>query len=379
MHAPATGEIRAPAERAVTVIAVPAGHPYVQRVSAAPGVTVLPDPPVAGRGAGQWWPPAALDPHWIRRHADEADLLHVHFGTESFPPGHLTACIDAAHDAGWAVVYTAHDLEHPQLSEQGAHDAQLGELFRGADAVVTLTPGAAATVRTRWHRDAVVIPHPSLLRPDGAATPVPGSEDVRTDSEDVRIGVHLKDLRPNVDGPGTVAALLAAVDRLRAEGIRAVAEVRLHHRVRDEAARDEVRRLCAASDSAFLLEHERLSDLDLEAALGRLDACVLPYRHGTHSGWLELCWDLGVPVAAPAVGFYVEQHPDPSVAGFSPADAESLGDALAHLLGPAGTRPASPGRRALVAERAKLRARSDSGVAAAHAALYRQLIQERAA
>ena len=46
----------------------------------------------------------------------------------------------------------------------------------------------------------------------------------------IRIGVHLKDLRPNVDGPGTVRALLGAVARLRADGLPAIAEVRMHHR-----------------------------------------------------------------------------------------------------------------------------------------------------
>ena len=40
-----------------------------------------------------------------------------------------------------------------------------------------------------------------------------------------------------------------------------------------------------------------------------LDVSVLPYRFGTHSGWLEACFDLGTAVVAPSCGFYAEQRP----------------------------------------------------------------------
>jgi hypothetical protein len=36
---------------------------------------------------------------------------------------------------------------------------------------------------------------------------------------------------------------------------------------------------------------------------------VLPYRFGTHSGWLELCRDLGTTVVAPTTGHLAEQGP----------------------------------------------------------------------
>lgn len=353
----------------VRVVSVPADHPYVRRVTAASGVSVLPDPPVPGQPDGVWWPPVALDPEWIAANADAADVLHVHFGTESFPAGHLTACLEAARRVGWPTVFTLHDLQHPQLGGREsaeAYSAQLDELATGADALVTLTPGAADEIRRRWGRDARVIPHPALLDLD-RMPPVPSSDAVR-------IGVHLKDLRPNVDGPGTVAALLRAVDELRESGVPAIAEVRMHHRVRDEAARDEVRRLCAASPHASLVEHERLADRELVVALARLDACVLPYRHGTHSGWLELCWDLAVPVAAPALGHYAEQHEE-GVAVFLPGDAESLSAAIRELLtAPGAARSGTPERTDAVERRRRSRADADAASAATQASLYRELV-----
>jgi hypothetical protein len=43
--------------------------------------------------------------------------------------------------------------------------------------------------------------------------------------------------------------------------------------------------------------------------LAAVSVSVLPYRFGTHSGWLEACFDLGTAVIAPSCGFYGQQHP----------------------------------------------------------------------
>ncbi len=359
--------------RPITVAAVPAGHQYVERITATSDLLLLPDPPVAGAAAGEWWPPAILDPAWIDRNRAVAQILHIHFGTESFASGHLTAVIRAAHQAGWPVVFTAHDLEHPQLPDQEAYAGQLDELMAGADAVITLTEGAASVIRDRWNRHAQVIRHPSVLAPDTAIPHV-------RSTEDIRIGVHLKDLRPNVDGPGTVRSLLEAVGRLRRAGMPAVAEIRLHDRVRDDAAREEIRRLCAADEHVALIEHERLSDSELAIALSRLDAYVLPYRYGSHSGWLELCWDLGLPVAAPTVGFYAEQHTDGSSAAYVPGDATTLTEALATLLtAPTATRPGTQERARVIAARREVRGHGDAAIVASHVALYRSLMERASA
>lgn len=353
----------------LTVASVPAGHPYVRRISADSGVELLDDPVIPGAPASTWWPPVILDPEWIRAHCDQAELLHIHFGMESFGPGHLAACVEAAHESGWPVVFTVHDLTNPQLHDQTLHIRQLDEIVTGADALITLTNGAAGEVRTRWGREADVIPHPSLLAPDAEAPAVLATHDLR-------IGTHLKDLRPNVDGPGTIRTLLDAVQRLRAEGLPAEAEVRIHHQVRDETALAEVRRLCAKGGAA-LIEHERLSDAELTISLSRLDACVLPYRFGTHSGWLELCWDLGVPVAAPDVGYYAEQHDDGTVASWEAGDATSLAAALSRLVAASSGRPGSLARADLVSARHSIRARADAAIAARHGEIYRRLIAER--
>ena len=90
----------------------------------------------------------------------------------------------------------------------------------------------------------------------------------------------------------------------------------IHHEVFDPGARaydpdvgHAVRALAEANDHVELFEHDYFSDEELWEYLNAIDVSVLPYRFGTHSGWLEACFDLGTTVVAPSCGFYAEQRP----------------------------------------------------------------------
>lgn len=348
----------------IRIASVPAAHPYVEHLGSL-GVVRLPDPRPPGAPPGRWWPPVEVDPAWIAAHSADFDLMHIHFGVESFTPEHLAATVAALRAADRPLVLTVHDLENPQLACQGAHVALLDVLVPAADALVTLTAGAAAEVAARWGRRPEVIPHPHVLPLDVEAPPGHARPDPV-------VGLHLRDLRPNVDGPGSTAMLLDAIRALRGAGAAVTARIELHPEVRDEAAREEVRRLCAGARWAQLTELPRPSDAALRCALADLDVSVLPYRHGTHSGWIELCWDLGVPVAAPRIGHVAEQHEDPSVASVVPGSAPQLARALTALL--AQPCPGSPARRALQAARRAARRAEQGRIAEAHLALYRRAL-----
>jgi hypothetical protein len=58
-----------------------------------------------------------------------------------------------------------------------------------------------------------------------------------------------------------------------------------------------------------LAVHDFMPDDELWSYLAHLDVSVLPYRFGTHSGWLEACRDLGTAVVAPSCGYYAAQGP----------------------------------------------------------------------
>jgi hypothetical protein len=353
------------------VASIPAGHPYVTRLGLGGAqIRLLSDPPVPGAPPGQWWPPVMLDAAWITAHANEFDVMHVHFGVESLSPASLEQVLGALHAAGRPLVYTVHDLTHPQLDDQTPHLAQLNLLIPAADALITLTPGAAREIQDRWGRAAHVIAHPAMRTSAGA--PVPA---VPTDADAAPVvGVHLRDLRPGIDGPGSTARLAAALARLRADGVRVRGRVWMHDRLRDVAAGDAVRRVCAAAGAVELVQAPRPGDADLEAELAGLAVSVLPYRHGTHSGWLELCVDLGVPVAGPAFGHFADQPSDPALyRSFVPGDPVSLADALAVLLASPAAVPGSPARAHAIVAAANRRERDREAITAAHAAVYRSL------
>jgi hypothetical protein len=65
----------------------------------------------------------------------------------------------------------------------------------------------------------------------------------------------------------------------------------------------------AAGDRVDLHVHDYFGDDELWDYLQSLDVSVLPYRFGTHSGWLEACHDLGTTVVAPDCGHYADQRP----------------------------------------------------------------------
>jgi hypothetical protein len=311
-----------------------------------------------------------LDAGWITAHADQFDVMHVHFGVESLSSAALERGLVALRAVGRPLVYTVHDLTHPQLAaaDQARHLVQLDRLIAAAGALITLTPGAAREIESRWGRSAHVIAHPAMRT---ELAPVVGVDAHATSV----VGVHLRDLRPGVDGPGSVALLAGALARLRAGGARVRGQVWMHDRVRDGSAADEVRRVCAAADALGLVSAPRSTDAALEAQLAGLAVSMLPYRHGTHSGWLELCVDLGVPVAGPAFGHFADQSPDPAAyRSFVPGDPASLAGALTALLASPVAVPGSPARAHAIAAAADRRERDREAIAAAHVAVYRSLL-----
>jgi hypothetical protein len=353
--------LAAPAVSTVRVASIPGGHPYVQAALPGIGVRLLPDPLPPGAPAGRWWPPVMCDAGWVVANDDRFDVMHVHFGTESYPTAHLRSLVRALRVAGRRLIYTLHDLENPQLADQTRHREHLDVLVPAADAVVTLTAGAAAAIERRWGRTAEVIPHPHVLPLDAPAP-------IGTRSDRYVLGTHLRDIRPGTDAVGTVATLLDALDRLTAAGLAATGRVHVNDRVRDRAAFDRVTALVAGHPSAELRCAARLDDDALARSIADLDVAILPYRAGTHSGWAELCWDLGVPVAGPPVGFVREQHPE-DFAVFAAGDGASLSGAARRLL--AGSpRPGTAARAARVADRRRRRITAAASITAAHAALY---------
>jgi hypothetical protein len=339
---------------AVRVLHVPADHGYVARLTdgRVPGVTHV-------RWPDDGAPSRALTAAWVAANSGAFDVLHVHFGFEGHTPDQLRELVAAVRAAGRALVLTVHDLENPHLAAQDSYDRLLDVLVPAADALVTLTPGAAGEVRRRWGRRAAVVPHPHVAPLHEIGLPR------RRRPQEV-VGLHLKSLRANLVARPVLRSLVEAVGLLP----RAVLRVDVHTEalepafLRHDAGQARELGAAAASGAIDLRVHDRFDDAGLTSYLRDLDVSVLGYGHGTHSGWLELCHDLGTPVVAGRVGFLHEQQPLVQVDLLDPV---ALVDGLARALdGVPGAAATVEGRRAdrLV-------------IAEAHRSLYRHVADRR--
>ena len=362
---------------AIRVATVPADHVYVRHVD--PESPLIgewrverladPDPDFPARSAvSRWWPPAMLEPEWVADNHARFDIFHVQFGFDARSPAQLADLTHALRENGRPLIYTVHDLRNPHHEARAAHDAHLDVLVPAAARLITLTPGAAAEIKDRWGRDAVVLPHPHVVDFARMRSAHTHARAVEPDAEgEFRVGVHVKSLRASMDPLPVIRVLVEAVRDIPG----AVLQVNGHTDVLDPAGARYERPLAEylhAAASAGLIElevHDFFEDGALWDYLESLTVSVLPYRFGTHSGWMEACRDLGTAVIAPDCGFYRDQGPvfsyDHSEAGL---DAATLVRAVheAHE-----RRPPAP---ASIADRRAERQR----IATAHARLYGELL-----
>jgi hypothetical protein len=342
---------------------MPPSHVYIShlRASDGSGPEWLPHPLPEGapNRYGTCWPPVRLPIDWLRHAA--YDVLHVQFDFDVYTPAELREIVGIVRQRAIPLVFTVHDLQSTTREDPGEHETRLDILVSSADALITLTRGAAAEIRRRWGREALVVPHPHVVEFDTMER----SRRVRAARRrsDWHLGVHLRWLRANMDA-GVVPVL---VDVLR-DLPDAVLDIFIHEDVladRDKnPALTSYLRDSAAAGDLRLHAHEEMTDPELWDSLIGLDATVLPYRFGTHSGWLEACRDVGTTVIAPRCGHYVEQGP---VLGYqvdeTGACAESLREAVLVAY------RERPHLGATVAERRAQR----EWIAAFHDALYRSL------
>jgi beta-1,4-mannosyltransferase len=291
----------------IRVASVPADHPYVRHIGAPDGDAVVRMEDEREPGQRGWWPPQMLEPEWVEKNAEAFDLFHIQFGFDGRHPEQLRELVGLLEELGKPLVYTVHDLRNPNHEEHGLHAEQLEVLIDAADALVTLTDSAAARIEASFGRTAAVIPHPhvvplDLLEGRYASTRRAGRPPL--------VGVHLKSMRANMVGIPLLHALTED------EGVGAARlRVDVHPEIWEPQApafRGDLRTTLEHLERRADLDmavHDYFSDVELYDYLASLDVAILPYRFGTHSGWLEACRDLGTAVVAPSCGCYSDQGP----------------------------------------------------------------------
>jgi beta-1,4-mannosyltransferase len=260
------------------VVHHPRRHPFVDRFSG----------PDDGIDAVDVWDVDALV-------ACDVDAVHVHFGFEHITPDDMWAWCAALRRAGVALALTVHDIDNPHLVDQRPHHLRLAALVHHADELFTLTASAAAEIVARWGRHALVVPHPPIV-PESMIDAVHRRPPTRRP-----VLVWLGALRPNVD-LDVVVDIVERVDHpvevlTRLDGWDALDDER-QQRLIDAVGR---------STSSELVITGRPDDDELIELVAHRPALVLPYAWGTHSGFVRMATDLGVPALVPTVGCHADQ------------------------------------------------------------------------
>ncbi|MGA9874048.1 MAG: hypothetical protein WBQ44_23295 [Rhodococcus sp. (in: high G+C Gram-positive bacteria)] len=306
----------------ITIASVPTGHAYVRNLDSVDSTAVnpaavecaagdistvvrLPDPvPMGAENTDRWWPPRWLEPEWLGRHMKDFDLLHLHFGFDSMPIDRLRDVLGILRDNRKPLVFTVHDLHNPHFPDNTAHEAHLDALIPAATGLITLTDGAAAEIATRWNAHATVVPHPHVA-------PLEWIGRERPSSSRFVIGVHAKSLRANLDPLAVIDTVVEQASHLPDAVVRididdSVFGDHVPSRVADVGA---ALRAYSSRPGVEVRVHPRFDDAELWQYLTEIDVSVLPYRFGTHSGWLEACHDMGTAAIVPDCGYFSLQQP----------------------------------------------------------------------
>ncbi len=269
-----------PVPAPVRVAALPAADPYVEAVLPPDVVRVGPD-----TVPSPWW-----DAEHLAASAADIDVLHVHSGYLHVEPAALECWAETVRRLGVPLVVTVHQLRGPRERDRARSDAQLAALLSTAELVLTLTPGAAEEIATRFGRTPIVVAHPSI------AVPVPD-----LGAERGLVGVRLGPASPAAPDP--LQVVRAALSGARSGGGRLRVLVEEDG---DRSLHPAVRRLADDGEVEVVVVH----DGDRTAQLQQLHVAVLPERCGTHSADLEICRDVGTRVVAPACGWFTDQWSD---------------------------------------------------------------------
>lgn len=205
------------------------------------------------------------------------------------------------------MICAASTAPHP-----GAFEESLELIARSAHRLITLTPGAAAQIRERWDREATVIPHPHVV-------PLEQLERRRPSRRRPVVGMDLHRMPPHLDPMPMLETLVQAVaDRAAASqamGLRLSVHAEVltpGTPVHDAAAAARLEQLSRQGLITLDVDHRPAGSEpadELWERLRALDLCVLPFRFGSHSRWVEACHDVGTRVLTPTVGFFAQQRP----------------------------------------------------------------------
>jgi glycosyltransferase involved in cell wall biosynthesis len=245
---------------------------------------------------------------WVdaRETLDFFDVLHIH-SVEFAPTALVTRVLEKCARYGRRVIFTLHDITPMFDDPEDTYAEKLKTVCTAADSVVTLTDSAAQALRQRaaWlelDKRVTVVPHGYVVEPQHHAWGQAGSHNGRV--EYAMYGAF----RPNRDCYVSVVNWYYGLQDQNARLnilCRAFNEVDL----RDEklGLRYLLDFVHQRADRIRLVVHPFPSDEQVIRFLTECNVLLMPYRWGTHSGQLEIAFDLNLLPVISDVGYYEEQ------------------------------------------------------------------------
>jgi hypothetical protein len=280
------------------VVHLPARTPYVRKLSGDAFRIVNGSRISSGEEV-----PANVSATWMlaRRPFDWFDVLHLHH-VEFEPVAELERLLDACRAESKRIVFTAHDVR-PMFSSDNQLAHRLSLLAKAETAWVFLTHGSVQPAKelvpslTEWG----VIPHGFVVAPDFLA------ERERSQPRVARRYMLYGSIRPNRDHISTIVNWSLG---LRGEDSR----LRLMLRAFSPADFSDGKRqivdlvtIASADPRIEVVMRPYPTDAEIAEAALESDALLMPYLWGSHSGQLELAFDLNMLAVCSDVGFTRDQ------------------------------------------------------------------------
>lgn len=283
--------------RTLRVVHLPARTPYVRKIASG-DFSIL-----NGTNTEHGIVPEAVSAQWLldRRPLDWLDVLHLHhIEADDFTT--LQRLLTACADSGVKVVYTAHDIA-PMFCQAEDFQRRMEFVASSGASWIGLTAASVEALHDQFPGlpPVTVIPHGYVVSPD-ELTGKTRAGGLPTAPEYLLYGA----LRPNRDHLSTIANWSLSVTD-------PTARLNLLMRALSPAdfERHDVPALLAIMKSDPRVQATmRAYPTDAEVVTAGLqaDALLLPYLFGSHSGQLELAFDLNLLPVCSSVGYLKDQY-----------------------------------------------------------------------
>lgn len=285
--------------RSLRIVHLPTRTPYVRKIMSA-DFSIL-----NGTNTEHGIVPDTVSAQWLlnRRPLDWIDVLHLHH-IESDDSAALARLLFECEESGVKIVYTAHDTT-PIYRTADEFQARMELICQSGAAWIGLTSASAEALRDKLPGlgQVALIPHGSVIHPDDLIDRIRiGDNKPQRTPQYLLYGAF----RPNRDYLSTIANWsLTITDRA------ARLDVLLQALTPSDFERHNIPALLAImkSDSRIKVAmRANPSDDEVVNAGMKTDALLLPYLFGSHSGQLELAFDLNILPVCSSVGYLKDQY-----------------------------------------------------------------------